>query len=107
MSFLDPKNFHEAQSFAPERWLKPEHALFEERFAADNRAICKPFSHGPRDCLGKNLAYLEMRLIVAKVLFDFDVEAEPGQEDWRERQKSFVIWEKGPLNVRFTPRKSA
>jgi len=42
-------NFHRPTEFLPERWL--ENAPVE--FRGDNRAVCHPFSIGPRDCLGK------------------------------------------------------
>lgn len=43
------RNFHRPEEFLPERWLKecpPE-------FLNDDRAVAKPFSFGPRDCIGK------------------------------------------------------
>lgn len=40
-----------------------------------------------------------MRLILVKVLFNFDLELAEGSENWLN-QKSYTIWEKGPLNVR-------
>lgn len=93
-------------SYYPERWLKPEHPLHDARFAKDNHSVFKPFSNGPRDCIGKNLAYSEMRLIVAELLYRFDVELLPGQEDWHASQNAFLVWEKGPLYVKFTSRKA-
>ena len=62
-----------------------------------------PFSFGPRNCLGKNLAYAEMRVILAKVLWHFDLELRPGMDDWLERHKLFMLWEKPALMVRLTP----
>ncbi|VUC26534.1 unnamed protein product [Clonostachys rosea] len=103
-TFRNPDHFLMPDSYYPERWLKPEHPLHETRFAKDNRSVFKPFSNGPRDCIGKNLAYSEMRLIVAELLYRFDVELLPGQEDWHAKQNAFLIWEKGPLFVKFTSR---
>jgi cytochrome P450 len=45
----DPINFHRPLEFIPERWLKDAPAEFD----GDDRAVFKPFSLGPRDCLGK------------------------------------------------------
>lgn len=59
----------------------------------------KPFSFGSRDCIGKNLAFAEMRLVIARLLYRFDFKLEPGQEGWH-KQRSFALWEKGPLNVK-------
>ena len=47
-----------------------------------------------------SLAYAEMRLILAKVLWHFDLElVEPGR-DWLGEQKVFALWDKGSLGVR-------
>lgn len=34
----------------------------------DDRQAFQPFVLGPRNCIGRNLAYAEIRLILAKVL---------------------------------------
>ena len=102
-AYRHPDNFHRANEFLPERWL-PEH-LQEKRsssssaspFAADNRDVMQPFSFGPRNCLGKNIARAEMRLLLAKLLYRFDWELLPGQEDWMEGQRVQGFWQKGPL----------
>ncbi|KAI4594994.1 hypothetical protein KJ359_007245 [Pestalotiopsis sp. 9143b] len=105
-TFRNPEHFLMPDSYYPERWLKPEHPLHDARFAKDNHSVFKPFSNGPRDCIGKNLAYSEMRLIVAELLYRFDVELLPGQEDWHASQNAFLVWEKGPLHVKFTSREA-
>ena len=64
----------------------------------------KPFSYGPRDCIGKNLAYSEMRLIVARTLYRFDVDLAPGQEEWHSSQNAHLVWNKAPLNITLKPR---
>lgn len=81
----------------PERWLLPAHPHYDAQFNNDNKSAFKPFSHGPRDCIGKNLAYAEMRLIVARFLFRFDYELCPEQSEWHHDQRSFTVWAKGPL----------
>jgi cytochrome P450 len=65
----------------------------------------KPFGHGPRDCIGKNLAYAELRLIVSRLLFRFDYEMAAGQENWLSQQRLYNGWDKGPLMGRFTLRR--
>lgn len=44
-----------------------------------------------------------MRLILARVIFNFDMEIAEDSKGWMERQKIFLFWKKGPLNVRLTP----
>lgn len=90
------RNFAEPDAFVPERWLKDA----PEKFKNDNHAAMSPFSFGPRNCLGKNLAYAEMRVILAKIIWHFDMELLPGMDDWLERHKLFMLWEKPALMVR-------
>ncbi|RKK47393.1 hypothetical protein BFJ67_g7792 [Fusarium oxysporum f. sp. cepae] len=98
-TFRNPSNFADPDSFRPERWLPTTHALYDEKYAGDNRAVFKPFSYGARDCIGKNLAYAELRVILSHILFKFDFELKPGQSDWHEKQTSFLVWDKDPLNI--------
>nr|ACN71233.1 cytochrome P450 ClCP1 [Colletotrichum lindemuthianum] len=92
-NFKDPRNYH------PERWLG------DPAFASDNKEAFQPFHIGPRNCIGRNLAYLEMRIIVARMLFNFDMRIANDSLDWMGRQKIYLLWEKGPLNVHLTPAK--
>lgn len=50
-----------------------------------------------------SLAYLEMRLILARLLWNFDFELLDKNFDWT-RQKAFVVWDKDPLMVRVKQR---
>ncbi|TVY25314.1 Cytochrome P450 monooxygenase [Lachnellula hyalina] len=93
-------NFHLPDTFAPERWLPDMHPYYSPRFAHDNRSSMRPFSHGPRNCIGKNLAYSEMRLILAKLAWKFELELAPESEGWDVGQKVFTNFEKPPLVMR-------
>lgn len=97
---MDPEAFH------PERWLQASHSLYDTRYAGDNRAVFKPFSFGPRDCIGKSLAYAEICIFVARLVLLFDWDLLAGREDWLTKQKTSMTWEKGPLMVRFRERKA-
>ncbi|KAH7081742.1 cytochrome P450 monooxygenase-like protein [Paraphoma chrysanthemicola] len=79
-----PANFEDPNTFSPERWLP------ESRYDSDRRDALQPFSTGPRNCLGINLAYHEMRLALARVLYSFDLELEDHAEDWIAAQKTYV-----------------
>ena len=50
-----------------------------------------------------SLAYLEMRLILANLLFHFDIEICPESANWID-QNVYIIWEKPSLMVRLTDR---
>lgn len=91
-AYLSPRNFHDPLTFAPERWL----AAAPAQFTNDNRSVFQPFSVGPRNCIGRNLAYNEMRLILARMLWNFDFRLCEESNEWY-KQKSYTLWEKGPL----------
>ncbi|ROV97385.1 hypothetical protein VMCG_06862 [Cytospora schulzeri] len=94
--FHSSRNFSEPFSFKPERFTEPE------KFPGDRIDVVQPFSVGPRDCIGKNLAYAEMRTILARVLFNFDLELADPEKDWMD-QNVFFLWTKPALNVYLTP----
>lgn len=90
----------------PERWLADVGSTNKE-FSTDRREALQPFSIGPRNCIGRQLAYAEMRLILAKLLWHFDFELDdakmPGR-DWMAEQGVWILWDKGPLWVRVRER---
>lgn len=45
-----------------------------------------------------------MRLALARVIYNFDFELQPESRSW-DKADIFVFWQKGPLNVKITPRK--
>ncbi|KAL8911234.1 MAG: hypothetical protein Q9171_003581 [Xanthocarpia ochracea] len=99
-TFHHPNNFHQPEAFLPERWLPGTRDT--SPFASDHKDCMQPFSAGPRNCLGKNMAKAEMRLLLAKLLFRFDWRLQPGQEQWM-RQKVQGFWQKKPLYCTLTP----
>lgn len=109
-TFRNPANFADPDSFRPERWLPATHPLYDPMFANDNHESFRPFSFGTRDCIGKNLAYSELRVVISRILHRFDYTLEPGQEGWLDNARVFVVWEKPGIRVRLTerrPRKEA
>ncbi|KXJ85092.1 cytochrome P450 [Microdochium bolleyi] len=99
-AYHDARNFFEPESFHPERWLASN--TTDPRFVNDKRDVMQPFSIGPRNCIGKNLAYTEMRLILTRLLYSFDLELQPESRDWMN-QRVFTLWEKGELMVKLKP----
>ncbi|KAG8631997.1 hypothetical protein KVT40_001137 [Elsinoe batatas] len=96
--YKDEKYFKNPDKFAPERWLG------DAEYKDDVRDIFQPFHFGPRSCLGRNLAYAEMRVIFAKILYNFELELMPESANWID-QKMYTLWEKPKLMVKFTPAK--
>ncbi|KAI9648875.1 hypothetical protein NHQ30_003516 [Ciborinia camelliae] len=99
-TYHHPSNFYQAEKFLPERWLPETRDL--PPFDRDKKECMQAFSYGPRNCLGKNIARAEMRLLFAKLLWRFDWKLEEGQEDWKA-QKVQGFWQKTPLMCTLSP----
>ncbi|OQE43268.1 hypothetical protein PENCOP_c003G06155 [Penicillium coprophilum] len=96
-AFHSSSNFTDPESFIPERFLG------DPRFSDDSQNVLQPFSVGPRNCIGRNLANAEMRLILTRVLFNFDMELDVRSENW-EKQDSYLLWDKSSLFVKLNPK---
>lgn len=95
----DPANFHLVTSFIPERWLSEATTDPKSPFFNDKRSAVQPFSLGPRSCLGQNLAWAEMRLILTKLLWAFDFAVVPEKKLRWEDLRTFWLYEKKPVAV--------
>ncbi|RYP28374.1 hypothetical protein DL767_007246 [Monosporascus sp. MG133] len=98
-----PLNFCDPDSFVPERWLPGK----DKRYANDRLNASQPFSVGPRSCIGKNLAFFEMRLIMSQLLYNFDIALDGDKENvlrsWdMSKMKVFQTWVKPRLWIRLT-----
>ncbi|QBZ53332.1 hypothetical protein PoMZ_09009 [Pyricularia oryzae] len=91
--FHSPQNFALPDSFIPERWLDQD-----PRFANDKKDAFQPFSVGPRSCIGRNLALAEMRLILARIIWDFDLTLNQNSKDWLDNMETYILWQKNPLH---------
>jgi len=65
-----------------------------------------PFSYGTRVCVGKTLAQMEMRVVVASVVQKFDMEMADGYDikQWDKDLQDFYVFSTGPLPIRLTER---
>ncbi|KAK1962023.1 cytochrome P450 CYP11/CYP12/CYP24/CYP27 subfamily protein [Colletotrichum sublineola] len=96
------RNFTQPESFVPERWLNDGAGA---SFSHDRKETFQPFSFGPRDCIGRNLAYAELRIVLARLVWNFDLElAHESDRSWLGRQKNYLLWERGPLLIRLRRR---
>ena len=92
----DPRYWRDPESFRPERWIGNGFGDTKEAF--------QPFSLGPRVCIGMNMAYLELRIILAKMVWQYDWElATPGIDLYRD-SKLYVLWNHPEMRVRFHSR---
>ncbi|KAK2753895.1 hypothetical protein FQN54_007254 [Arachnomyces sp. PD_36] len=89
----DEKYFHDPMTFKPERWIDPD--------CTDVKEASQPFSLGARGCLGRNFAYVEMNLILAKLHWTYDMELVNKDLDWEGSSHMHVMWWKPKLSVTF------
>ncbi|KKK21817.1 aflL/ verB/ desaturase/ P450 monooxygenase [Aspergillus rambellii] len=94
-------NFTRPEKFIPERHLQK----MEEPFKHDNYGAYQPWSVGVRNCIGRNLAYAEVRLTLAKLLWHFDITLDEAKTGNFLDQKIWSIWAKRELYMSFKARK--
>ena len=97
--YQSTSNFYKPTEFHPERWLGQTVgglAVFDK----DRKDALNPFSLGAHNCPGRELAYLEMRLILTQLVCNFDMRMSPDRNlvRWAE-QKIYWFWEKQPCYV--------
>ncbi|KAG8221873.1 hypothetical protein J437_LFUL003249 [Ladona fulva] len=103
--------FPKANRFIPERWLKNRPTNETAGNAEDFDIVSKgkrnpfaflPFGFGPRSCIGKRFAELEMEILLAKVIRNFQVEYNYGEMKFFSKTLNMP---KDPLRFKVTERK--
>lgn len=51
-----------------------------------------------------SLALMELRVILGRMLWSYDMEAVNPNVDWMTNQKAYVLWEKPELFIKYTRR---
>ncbi|CAI0475588.1 unnamed protein product [Linum tenue] len=87
--------------FKPERWVSESAGGYKFETPKDGYKFVA-FNAGPRTCLGKDLAYLQMKSVASAVLLRYRLSPEPGH---RVVQKmSLTLFMKHGLRVMLEPR---
>ena len=102
-AFTTASNWARSNEFVPERWLRADHPDRPADTLIDKRDAFQPFGYGPKNCIGKGLAYAEMKLILAKFLWQFDFKL-LDDAFAVEKQRIFLFRERPSLNVRLVER---
>ena len=114
----NPAYYPDPFTFIPERWIPGSMpGVTKESVALAQSAFC-PFSIGPRGCIGKGLAYVELMTSLARVIFMYEMKLAEGTTvgqgspdlEWGRHRKqeyqlrdSFTSMKDGPL-VQFRER---
>ncbi|PSN42151.1 hypothetical protein C0J52_18993 [Blattella germanica] len=78
---LMDKHFPEAKKFIPERWTK-ENPFPDKK---PHGFVSLPFGFGPRMCIGRRFAELEIETLLAKIIRNFKVEYNYGEMEFASR----------------------
>jgi cytochrome P450 len=99
-AFRSTTNFSDPDRFIPERFLAQG-----SPYPDDNLAAFNPFLVGRHMCIGYKFAWAEMRLILARLLYAFDISwSAPSRiSDWGQQQ-TFIFWQKDPMLIRLQRR---
>ncbi|KAH8108750.1 high nitrogen upregulated cytochrome P450 monooxygenase 2 [Phellopilus nigrolimitatus] len=117
----DPRYFHPSpDAFWPERWLRQSAADRAGKQAAEitpdsesgdpevitNMAAFIPFSYGPANCAGRNLALTELRMVVSLIIQRFEVRFASGYDprEWETKLEDWLTMKNGRLPVVLTSR---
>ena len=64
--------------YRPERWIPDSHTGVTEEDVRRVKSFTHPFSAGPSNCVGQNLAMAELLITIGRTLWRFDVRNTPG-----------------------------
>ncbi|KAI9879763.1 MAG: hypothetical protein M1830_007205 [Pleopsidium flavum] len=93
---LSSANFEQPLEFKPERWLGQNNE--------DSLEASQPFSLGLRGCIGRNLAWMELRSILAKLHFTYDLKLLNDNLNWQRDSEMYTLWKKPELKVKVLQR---
>ncbi|KAJ7444864.1 cytochrome P450 [Mycena latifolia] len=91
---LDPRYFSPSpEQFMPERWIDPS--------LAPNATAFIPFSYGPSNCVGRNLARQEIAMVACLLLSRLEFRFAPGFDAaaWPQQLRDHFVTRQGPLMV--------
>lgn len=95
--YHSPLHFADPDRFAPHRWIDAEGT---SQSPSDTSEMDLAFGVGSRDCIGRYLAWMQMRVILSRLLWNFDI-APISNMEW-DKQKTYIMWEKKPFWIQIS-----
>ncbi|XP_024007483.1 cytochrome P450 86B1 isoform X2 [Eutrema salsugineum] len=86
----------DCEMFKPERWIQGG------QYVSDDQFKYVVFNGGPRLCLGKTFAYLQMKMVVASILLNYSIKVD--QDHVVIPRVTTTLYMKHGLKVRIMPR---
>jgi cytochrome P450 len=79
---------------------------FDINNVTTNTAAFIPFSFGPANCAGKNLALLELRTVISYIIRRFDLMFVEGYDvsRWDKEGEDYFVFQTGGLPIKLTQR---
>lgn len=94
----DPEVFHNPLNFDPWRWENATDAM---------KNMARPFSYGPRNCVGRHLAEMGLFLTISRLFQLYDIVPDAQMEAQDMRQIDFGVLEPACKNFYVTTAKAS
>lgn len=97
----DARYFTHAETWYPDRWLIAEGLEKSKEVLVHNLDAFIPFSFGPANCVGKNLALTEMRMVICHIVQQLEFSFPEGYDpmEWDRQLEDRFVTKIGQLPV--------
>ncbi|UZJ53652.1 hypothetical protein CBS101457_002972 [Exobasidium rhododendri] len=96
----DARNFTKPERFIPDRWLHEP-----KKNERHNVQAFSAFGYGTTACIGRNLAFMEMRTVLAAFVMRFDFYMEPSDaQDFRQSIRDQFVVAAGEMTMQISAR---
>jgi cytochrome P450 len=78
----DENEYSEPHKFNPDRWLDNKYGTIANnttRYESEQRKLTYSWGNGRRICSGQKLAENSLRIVIAKMVWLFDIDVQPGK----------------------------
>ena len=87
--------YKDAAKFIPERFLKSHP---DEEIKGKHPYVFLPFGFGPRMCVGRRFAELEMEILISKIIQNFEIKWNHADMQWETKMLNLPS---GPIRFQF------
>ena len=97
----DARNFSYPDTFWPDRWLIAEGLQSSQEKIIHNPNAFIPFSFGPYNCVGKNIALTEMKQLLCHFMHKLNIRFADGvdSEEYENMSQDMFVYAVGELPV--------
>ena len=101
----DETVFEEPNVFRPERWLRGKKVSLQNRKFLEAKEVFSslPFGFGTRMCIGRRIAELELHLLLARIVQQFEIRYPADADDVEPFFRGLMIPDR-PVRVKFVDR---